>query len=333
MSTLSERTVPLLSVVVVTPLRFANIRRTIRHLRAQTIAAQIELVVVAPDDAALSDAAAHELEGFWSVLTVPTGPIADVERASAAGIHRTTAPVVGLIEDHAFPEPEWAAAMVDAHTGPWVAVASTIVNANPDRMLSWCNLLVAYGPSVEPVTEGARDAIPGHNLSFKREALVAYGESLRDRLGREGGLLADLRANGGQFLLSARARVHHINPSTVAATAEVRVNAGRLYAARRATSGEWGVARRALYIALGPLIPFVRFTRVTRELFGDGRRQELARRVRPAVFAGLVFDAVGQMLGYAFGEGRSRHVLTHFELDRMLHITAHERAHFEEAHA
>jgi hypothetical protein len=322
---------PAISVVVVTPRRFANIRRTVRHLRAQTMRERLELIVVAPSGDALADAAPHELDGFHSVRLLDIGAIHDVDKSAADGVRHARAEVVGIIEDHAFAEPEWAEAMLAAHAGPWVAVASTMVNANPRRQLSWCNLLVAYGPSVEPTTDGARDAIPGHNVSFKRAALAPFGDALRDRFGREGGLLDALRANGGQLFLSERARVHHINPSTWAATAEVRFNAGRLYGARRAQSARWSAVRRLLYTAAGPLIPFVRYSRVTKELFGDGRRAELARRVAPAVFGGLVLDAIGQMAGYALGEGNSRHVLTHFELDRMLHIPADERREFEEA--
>ncbi len=322
-----------ISVVVVTPNRFANIRRTVRHMRAQTIRDRIELVVVAPSGDALADAASHELDGFHSVRLLDIGQIRDVDKSAADGVRHARAEVVGMIEDHAFAEPEWAEAMLAAHEGPWVAVASTMVNANPKRQLSWCNMLVAYGPSVEPTIEGERTAIPGHNVSFKRTALAPFGDALRDRFGREGGLLDALRANGGRFLLCERARVHHINPSTWAATAEVRINAGRLYGASRAQAGSWSAVRRLLYSAAGPLIPFVRYSRVTQELFGAGRRAELAKRVAPAVFGGLVLDAIGQMAGYAIGEGNSRQVLMHFELDRMLHIPADERREFDEPHA
>jgi len=322
-----------ISVVVVTPNRFANIRRTVRHLRAQTICDRIELIVVARTHDALSDAAPHELEGFHSVQVLAIGAIDDVDKSAADGVRRAHADVVATIEDHAFAEADWAEVMLTAHEGPWVAVASTMVNANPKRRLSWCNLLVAYGSSVEPTIEGERAAIPGHNISFKRAALAPFGDALGDRFTREGGLLDALRANGGRFFLSEHARVHHINPSTWAATAEVRINAGRLYGARRAQAARWSAVRRFLYTVAGPLIPFVRYSRVTNELFGDGRRAHLAKRVAPAVFGGLVLDAIGQMAGYALGEGKSCHVLTHFEIDRMQHVPADERREFEELQA
>jgi len=259
--------------------------------------------------------------------------IDDVDESAADGVRRTHADVVAIIEDHAFAEADWAEVILEVHEGPWVAVASTIVNANPQRQLSWCNLLVAHGPSTEPTIEGERTAIPGHNVYSKRAPLAPFGDALGDRLTREGGLLDVLRANGGRFLLSERARVHHINPSTRASTAEVRINAGRLYGARRAQLARWSAVRRLLYTVAGPLIPFVCYSRVMQKLFGDGRRAELAKRVAPAVFGGLVLDAIGQMAGYALGEGNSRAVLMHFERDRMRHIPAEERREFEESHA
>jgi hypothetical protein len=329
MSMPAERQIAI-SVVVVTAHTFRNVRRTVRHLQRQTIASQLELIIVAPDRAAVTDAAPHELSGFGRVAYVAAGPLIDVDRAAARAVPVASAPIIAFIEDHAFAEPQWAEAMVTAHDGPWVAVASTMVNANPDRLLSWCNLLVSYASSVEPVVEGEREAIPGHNISYKREALLPFGDTLPERMVREGGLLSELRAGGGRFMIAERARVHHINPSTISATAEIRWHAGRLYGARRASSGRWGLPRRALYVALGPLIPLVRFSRVTRELFGNGMRADIAPRVKPAILAGLIIDAFGQMAGYALGAGRSLNVLTRYELDRMQHITRAERQRFEE---
>ncbi len=106
-----------LSVVLVTPSDFANIRRTMRHLRAQTIAAQLELILVAPSTMAIADQTADELAGFGRVEIVTVGPIANVDEAAAAGVHCATTPIVALVEDHAYPEAGWAAALVAAIPG------------------------------------------------------------------------------------------------------------------------------------------------------------------------------------------------------------------------
>ena len=45
---MKENRLPEMSVVVVTPDRYETIRKTIRHLKAQTVREKLEIVFVAP---------------------------------------------------------------------------------------------------------------------------------------------------------------------------------------------------------------------------------------------------------------------------------------------
>ncbi len=327
-----------LSVVTVTASNFANVRRTLRHLRAQTIADQIELILVAPSLEAIGDREPHELDGFARVDIVAVGPVDNVDHAAAHGVQRATAPIVALVEDHAYPEPGWAAAMAAAHEGPWAAVGSTMVNANPQNPLSWTNLLIAYGPWTDTMVDkikGAEaqvkeavvevDALPGHNISYKRDVLIEYGDALANALGRSGELPNALTKRGHRFALAMAARLAHANPSLFSSTADLRFSAGRLYGAKRAEAGGWSPVQRALYTLGGPLIPFVRFRRLRQELFGDGQRREIASRVQPALLLGLVLDGLGQMAGYAAGPGSTPEKLATFEMDRPQHLTRQDQ--------
>lgn len=313
-----------MSVVVVTPDRFHNIRRTMRHLRAQTICGRLEIVIVCPEETSLSDARPGELDGFLRVTTVAAGNISNVDVASVPGIYAATAGTVAIIEDHAFPEPSWAEAIISHRRDTWAAVGAIVMNANPRSGLSWANLLIAYGPSTEPCREGETKALPGHNLAFDRAGLLALEPHLRDKIVRGGGLLESLQSNGGRFFQSGAARLAHVNPSRSSSSTSLRFNAGRLYGATRAREGNWGIVKRLAYTVLGPLIPFVRFIRVREEMFGGGKRASLAPRIYPALFYGLVMDGFGQMAGYLSGPGSSHEVLATFEMDRRLHITADE---------
>lgn len=315
-----------LAVIVVTPSNFANLRRTVRHLRAQTIVDQIELILIAETEQAIADHEAAELAEFARVAVVAVGPIANVDRVAAAGVHSATAPVVALVEDHAFPEPGWAAALVDAHRGEWAAVGSTMVNANPHSMLSWVNLLIAYGPWTEPATAGAVDTLPGHNISYKRAHLLAYGEALGEALTRNGELPNALRKRGHHFYLEPAARLAHANPSRLASTVELRFSAGRLYGATRARQERWPPWKRLCYVLIGPLIPVVRFQRLRSELFGAGKRAQLVPRIWPALAFGLLLDGLGQMVGYALGPGQTPQTLAVFEMGRAHHLVKRERA-------
>ena len=323
----AERNSPALSVVVVTAAGFAAVRRTIAALRAQTVAATIEIVLVAPSKSALSDMAAGELDGFHSLALHEAGPIENVDHASAPGLLIARAPVVASIEDHAFPEPGWAEHLLNA----WreypesAAVGSAILNANPSSGLSWTNMLIAYGQWLEDRAAGPIEWLPAHNVSLRRDLLDAHAHELPSLLGREGLLLRKVLQAGHPFAFAPQARIHHVNPSTLRATAALRFDAGRLYGARRASDGRWNALKRLLYVGAGPLIPIVRYKRLRADMLGDKRPRDAAGATSPALFLGLVFDAAGQMIGYAAGPGAAPRRLAVFEMDRMRHVTRRDR--------
>ncbi len=316
---------PAMSVIVVTPDRFSTIRRTVRHLRGQTVQNRLQLIVVGPTSESIDDAEREELAGFQDVEFVAVGQIENVDKAAYHGIQIAAAQVVALIEDHAYPESDWAEALITAHQGHWAAVGSAFRNANPTTNVSWTNLLIAYGHWTEPVERGQTDHVSRHNISFKRQVLEEYGSELEQYLGRDGGLLQDLLTKGHNFYLEPAACVLHANPSLWRSTAELRFEAGRLWAACRATDNRWSLWQRAVYTAGSPLIPPLRFWRMYRELFSGGRRRPLVPRVFPALMVGLAFDALGQMLGYAMGPGHAAEKLAAFEFDRLRHVTVSDR--------
>jgi hypothetical protein len=325
---------PLLSAVVVTPRDFRSISRTVQSLAAQSLASSIELVIVAPTVQAV-ETEAERLLGFHSVQIVSAGPITNVDHAAAFGLLRASAEIVASIEDHAFPDPDWAERVLnewsaDSAEGQCVAVGSTITNANPRSKLSWTNILIAYGQWKAGTPDGRIDWVPAHNITLRRSALQPLSNNLPPLMGREGLFLKELQKRGGKFRFASGARIAHVNPSTLSSTAALRFDAGRLYAARRAQEGGWSLAKRLFYVGLGPLIPFVRYARMRRDLFTP--QSGLAEKaLGPALFLGLVFDAAGQMLGYIGGAGGAPHRLAVFEMDRIQHLDAHDRRLFSPA--
>ena len=55
---------------------------------------------------------------------------------SAPGEHRSWRLVVAFGEEHCFPEPGWAQALIDAHREDYAAVGPAMHNANPDTIVS-----------------------------------------------------------------------------------------------------------------------------------------------------------------------------------------------------
>lgn len=320
--------VPALSVVLACTGGLESIATTVRHVAAQSIAERIELVVVGPASEAASSPPAGA-EALWAYRFVPIASVDSIARANAAGVRAARAAVVALAEDHCFPQPGWATALVDAHAGPWTAVGPAIANANPGSRVSWADFLIGYGPWAEPIATGEVPFLPGHNSSYKRQALLDYGGRLEEMLEAETVLHLDLGARGHRLLLCADARAAHVNFSLLRPWLRVQVHNGRVFGGARAI--EWSRAKRALYCAASPLIPLVRMARSAHIVQRLARAQPEARRAAPLIVVGLVLDGVGQMLGYLLGPGRSVSALARYEFRRVDFVRAHDRALFEAA--
>jgi Glycosyl transferase family 2 len=314
---------PLLSVVLVTD-AYETIRRTVRHLREQTIAERIELVIIAPEgELGIEEA---ELEELDSHVVVRIGDIRSLSWARAPGIRASSAPLVALGESHSFPEPDWAERLVDAFADGWAAVGPAVVNANPSGAVSWVNLLLDYGPWLAPTAGGEMADLPGHNSAYRRELLLAFGERLEVLLEAEIFLHAELRAAGHRLHQEPSARTAHLNVTRTGSWIGERFQTGRRFAAARSHS--WPLWRRAAYAVGSPLIPIVRF----RRLLGDLARTRAGRELRAYGYVLLVFalgvSAAGEFVGYVSGSGDSMFALSRIELHKERHLRRSEHAEF-----
>jgi len=297
------------------------LRPLLRSLDRQTAKGRLELVVVAPADAH-DEIERHAPSGLAGLRLVDCSRIEALPPARVQGILAASAPVVTLTETHCFPAPDWAAALIERHREDCAAVGPTFDNANPATARSWANLVIDYGPFLagpqrrEP--EASED-LPGHNSSYKRDVLLAaYGDELADPLEFESVLHADLRRRGYRLVLEPRARVAHVNVTSIGSWAPERWCAGRLYGGTR--SREWPVPRRAAYALAWPLIVAVRLPRVLRHARSIGR-PGLTGRVTAPVFAGLVLQSLGEAAGYLAGPGSASHDIIDIELHRFDHLT------------
>jgi hypothetical protein len=313
---------PSMSVVVITPDRYATVRKTLRHLRAQKARGSLEIIIVVPSAEGL-DLDASEMRDFLRCKVVEVGHMSSTARARAAGVRAASAPVVAFAEDHAYPAPGWAKALIERHREAWAAVGPVMANANPRSVTSWANLLIEYAQWLAPAEGGEREHLPGHNGSYKRAVLVEYGERLEAMLDAESILHWDLRAKGHRLYLEPQARTFHQNFTAPAPSLVLRFNGGRLFASSRAMG--WPAWRRALFAFASPLIPAVRCLRITRELFKPGRPRRLLPRLLPALVVGLVFDGAGELAGYAFGAGRAMAKLSDMEFHRERYMAANDR--------
>lgn len=302
---------PVLSAILPAPGRLALVERVVQVLGQQALAGQMELVVVAE----------HPEPELPPALTAPFGWVRVVPRpewttmtdARVAGIRHASAPIVAICEDHCFPVPGWAEALVGAHQGPWAAVGPAILNANPATRVSWANLGIEYGPWLHPVTAGACGHVPGHNSSYKRAVLLEYGDQLATLFEAESVLHWDLQRRGQSVAMEPAARTRHENFSRFRPSILLRFCSGRIFAANRAHRWPWW--RRVFYSAGSVGLPVVRTWRTLRHLrrVRDSRPR---RGLSLVIFALLCVDAAGECVCYVLGQGRQSEHLSAIEHDR-----------------
>ena len=317
---------PVLSVVLVAPDGYGEVAATLRHLRAQTIAGQLELVIVAP--------AAHHFQvhdedaaAFGKVTLVEVAEVKTLAAARAAGIARASAPFVAFSEDHSFPVPTWAAALVAAHERGYAGVAPEMKNANPATAVSWAAMFLHFGGAVEPGNGFETDwPAASHNMSYRRDALLQLGGQLSELLLAELFLHQALRARGHKFWVEPAAATRHVNASRVGPALHHAWVGGRLYGGLRYGFEAWSLPRRIVYAGGSFLIPLLRLRRVLPEMRRTRTGVEQLRRVLPAMMANLIVYAAGEAAGYLFGVGAMREAYSALESRRHRFVKPGERA-------
>lgn len=316
---------PSISAILVTLDGYASIATTMKYLRAQTIAKEVELVLVTPVAASVNVPRADE-ECFHSVRIVEVPDVRSLSVARAAGVQAASAPFVAFNEDHSFPEPGWAAALVGAHRRGYAGVAPQMQNANPDSSLSATAMYLHFGGVVEP-DGGFETRYPSasHNMSFSRAALLGVGNRLADLLLAELFLHEELHRLGHRFWVEPTAVTRHVNISRLRPAIAHAWIGGRLYGSLRAVFGGWPLARRIVYAGGAPLIPPLRLRRVLPLLRRTARGRYLIPRIIPPMVLILLVHAAGEAIGYLLGAGKAAVAYSSLETHRERHVRAEER--------
>jgi len=312
-----------MSVVLATSGDFANIAATVHHLSRQSIVGSLELVLVAHAPEALQ-AEQDAFRPFWDYQIIGVNSLASVGEANAAGVRAARAAVVALAEDHCFPEPGWAKALLHGHDGDDVAAVGPVMrNANPGTLVSWCDFVIGYGPWLAPGVPGDRPFLPGHNSSYRRDVLLSMGARLEELMAVETVLHLHLRARGYRLVVEPNARAAHTNFALLRSWLPVQYHCGRAFSAERVRT--WGVGKRVLYALGSPLIPWIRLVRAVRQLRLAESPRPSVTRVAPLLLVGLTMDGIGQLVGCVAGKGTSPERLARYEFRRAEHVPETDR--------
>ena len=301
---------PRLSVVMVVGEERERARRAVAAVAAQSVVAALELVVVdlQPDRGPVVE---HGRLAF-TVLERPGET--SWSAARQAGAVAAQAPVVAFVEDHVYAEPAWAEALLHTYAShrDGVAVGYAFANARDDGRPDG-TLFAEYGRWVVPASGGRWSALPGNNVSYRRDALLELAGRGAGALAVDFTLHAELLRRGS-FLVAPGAVVRHEGFLRLTDTIRANHEYGRVLASSRVARGSWSPMRRALYAAGSPVVPLLNAARLARTLPGRGLWGS-ALRSAPTCLAIWAAAASGELVGYVTRSGAEGERLLRWEVD------------------
>jgi hypothetical protein len=207
-----------------------------------------------------------------------------------------------------------------------------MANANPATIWSWATLLPSYGYWVKPNHFGQTDRLMRLNVSYKRDLVLRYGDELDRLFGRGGDLQGRIQADGGNFYLTDRSSIAHLNPSRFFPAFDLLVKAGRLYASGQAARKGWAFPIRFVAALCTPLFPAVRFVRRYKKISGGGLFEGQRTKLYVAFYVGLAIRALGNAMGYLLGPGRALEALALSDMKRFHQITPRDYEQLKRLH-
>jgi hypothetical protein len=224
-----------------------------------------------------------------------------IPRLRYQGVVRARGRLVAILEDHARVEPGWAGALIEAHREPWAAVGGPVENGK-GGLVNWAVYFCEYAPYMAPIADGETDDLPGNNIAYKRPHLLRHARVL-DEGKWESWVNDRLRADGVAIAATNTMVVHHIKEFRLANFLIQRFHFARSYAGMRRP--DQSPAKRLLYGIGSAALPFLLSARVARTVVGKKRHLGRFVLVSPLVGLFLTVGALGEMVGYLFGPGRS----------------------------
>ena len=288
---------PALSVVMASVNGWETLGATLRSIDALPERGRIEVIVVDRVGGTTRDRLnAHRP----AVNLIANDDRLSIPRLRYRGVCQSRGDLVAILEDHAEVDPAWASALIDAHAGPWGAVGGPVENGKT----GWINdagFLCEYAAYMAPVPDGESSDLPGNNIAYKRDDLLRHAHLL-DEGKWESWINDRLRNEGIPLASAAGAVVRHIKPFRLGNFLTQRFHFSRSYAGMRRP--DQSVARRLIYGLGSAILPALLLARTARTAASKGRLGEFARCL-PLLALFFVVGAIGEMVGYLIGPGRS----------------------------
>lgn len=293
---------PLLSIIIANADGQPEIAACLSALEKQVTEGHVEVIVVGP---AGSERAQRSRQQFPRVRFVLTDQNNSIPEMLVAGLACSQGDIIAVLEDHEIVLPGWCEAVLDAHRihPQAVAIAGPIDNGCVDRVIDWATFFCEYCKFMSPIRASETESLPGHNVSYKREALETGSlEAMADGFW-DSTLHPDLRRHGFQFRMDPNLKVLHQKHIGFFEFIEQRFLYSRYYAGT--LTRDWSLVYRAGYAIACIALPVILLHRILSCGFAKRTFQKELLLSMPLLVSFTLVWAFGEMLGSLFGRGAS----------------------------
>lgn len=290
---------PALSVILIVGDRRERAGLSLRSILDQGPIEQMEVLLL---DCGAPGAAPIHGSDHRAVRCLRLGPGLPAGRVRAEGVRQARAPIAAFLEEHAWAMPGWAAAVLEAHAGPWAAVGPEMNNGNAGAGLNTLLAPFYYPLWSPPAVEGEMTDVGHHNTAYKREVLMRYADILEALIYPEELLAMRLKRDGYRLYLEPAMKVLHFYETYLSTTCLINYLSHQGIEAGMDAVEKRPVWRRAGRFMILPLSPFRRALKLWQTLRRH-RPESLPYfwRGLPLIFAANTAAALGGMVGLVFG--------------------------------
>jgi hypothetical protein len=288
---------PDLSIIVAAWPDLAGLEESLAALAPQRDSAS-EILVASP---AAPD---PELETrFPWVQWVETDADCLIPHLWARGMARAHGAILAITTSHFTAAPDWIPALREAHgrlEAP--AIGGPMEPPRAGRAVDWATYFLRYSSFLAYTREQAVADIAGDNASYKRAALEAHADALRDGFW-ELDLHRHLRAEGKSIVFVPEIRLTQRRSFGFLCFLGQRFHHGQQFGRTRLQGRS--LLARALAMAASPLIPLVFLGKIIGRVARSGRDWGPFLWALPVLISFLLAWSLGEAWGY-FGAERGR---------------------------
>lgn len=289
---------PRLSVIIPCYNARTTIGDCLESLKTQAADKPIEIIVV---DSGTDGTGAFVEERFPFARTYRFAERKFCGAARNWGVAQARADVLAFLDADCTASPDWVGAVLEAHEGPDLVVGGAVATSAPAGVVSWAAFFCEFSQWMPRRPAGAMRDVAGANMSYKRAVFERLGIFLEGTYCSDTEFHWRLAAQGHTPRFDPRILVTHNNISDFRKFLQHEYAHGRDFGRVRAQHWRWPRWKRALFTAMGLLIPWKLLAQIAWRSVHD--RAYLLRFLAslPLLIPGLHAWVVGECSGYLCG--------------------------------